>query len=417
MLTIVAGEGHEGQDRYRDSMSFDVAHARGLFPALGDGWIRLDPQAGMTIPASVATAVSSGFRQLASDPGTANPAARAAAGALTSARRAIADLVKGDPAGVVLGHSAAQLIGGLADAFGSQAWWGTEVLLSRDSDRANIVPWERRANSMGARIRWVETDIETGTIPTEHYLSAIGGATKIVALPLASSVTGAITDVSEIAPRVREANALLVVDASAGAPYLPLDIAETGADVLVVSAHRWGGPRMAAMIFADPARIDGFESIAVDSAATGPARLELVSPGGGLLAGLGTSIEHLADLDDAAVGKRRRRLAASMDGLYEYLQRLDYYLVTSLESLAAVRVLGQSEHRVPITSFMVDGVDAEHVVRRLADNGVRALSNLPSPAFERLGVDDAGGAVTVGLGPYSTPYEVDHLVRTLGSLA
>ena len=56
------------------------------------------------------------------------------------------------------------------------------------------------------------------------------------------------------------------------------------------------------------------------------------------------------------------------------------------------------------------------VVRRLADNGVRALSNLPSPAFERLGVDDAGGAVTVGR-PYSTPHEVDQFVRTLGSLA
>jgi hypothetical protein len=34
-----------------------------------------------------------------------------------------------------------------------------------------------------------------------------------------------------------------------------------------------------------------------------------------------------------------------------------------------------------------------------------------------MGAPDFGGAVTVGLAPYSTPYEVDHLVRTLGSLA
>ena len=141
--------GLQGRDRYREPMSFDVAHARGLFPALGDGWIRLDPQAGMTIPASVATAVSSGFRQLASDPGTANPAARTAAGALSSARRAIADLVKGDPAGVVLGHSAAQLIGGLADAFRSQAWWGP-----RCCSRVTATP-PTSCRGNGGPTRWV----------------------------------------------------------------------------------------------------------------------------------------------------------------------------------------------------------------------------------------------------------------------
>lgn len=399
-------------------MPFDVAHARGLFPTLGDGWIRLDPQAGMSIPASVASAVSSGFRQLVSDPGSANPGARAMADAVVSARRAIADLVKGDPAGVVLGPSAAHLVSGLVDAFGTQAWWGTEVLLSRDSDLANIVPWERRAQAFGARIRWAETDIETGTIPIDQYLGAIGDATKVVAAPLASSTTGAVTDISEIAPKVRDAGALFVVDGTAAAPYLPLDITELGADVLIASAHRWGGPRLAAMVFADPSRIDGLESIALDGGAIGPARLELVaSPGGGLLAGLGASVEHLADLDETALGKRRRRLTTSMDALYEYLQRLDYYLVNSLESLSAVRVLGVSEHRVPIASFMVDGVPADRVVQRLADNGIRALAGVPSPALKQLGVDDEGGAVTVGLGPYSTPYEVDHLVRTVGSLA
>jgi len=398
-------------------MPFDVAHARGLYPVLGDGWIRLDPQAGAPIPASVATAVSSGFRQIVSDPGDANPGARASAAALTAARRAVADLVKGDAAGVVLGPSAAHLVMGLVDALGAQSWWGTEVLVSRDSDPATTVPWERRAQAYGARIRWAQTDIETGTIPLEEYLEKIGSATKVVAVPLASSTTGAITDISEIAAKAREAEALFVVDATAAAPYLPLDIGELGADVLIVSAHRWGGPRLAAMVFADPTVIDRLDAVALDGTTAGPARLELVTPGGGLLAGLSASVEHLAALDDAALGKRRRRLATSMDALYEYLQRLDFYLVNTLESLSSVRVFGITEHRVPITSFMVDGVPAPHVVKRLADNGIRAVAGVPSGMLEQLGVVDAGGAVTIGLGPYSTPYEVDHLVRTLGSLA
>ena len=60
--------------------------------------------------------------------------------------------------------------------------------------------------------------------------------------------------------------------------------------------------------------------------------------------------------------------------------------------------------------------EAREVVRRLADNGICALGDLPNRALSRMGADDFGGAVTIGLAPYSTPYEVDHLVRTLGSL-
>ena len=42
-------------------MAFDVARVRGLHPTLGDGWVHLDPQAGMLIPDVVATTVSSDF--------------------------------------------------------------------------------------------------------------------------------------------------------------------------------------------------------------------------------------------------------------------------------------------------------------------------------------------------------------------
>ena len=68
----------------------------------------------------------------------------------------------------------------------------------------------------------------------------------------------------------------------------------------------------------------------------------------------------------------------------------------------------------------VDGVVVAFLARhgrghRLIPSEVPYRANIY--ALKQLGVDDEGGAVTVGLGPYSTPYEVDHLVRTVGSLA
>lgn len=397
-------------------MAFDVAHVRGLFPSLGDGWIHLDPQVGMQIPDSVASAVSTGFRQLAATPGGVYPAARAAADTVDRARRAVADLLATDPPTVVLGSSRSALVTGLAEALPVTTWLGGNVVLSRQDDEPNIVPWLRAAENHGATTRWAEVDVETGALPTWQYRDLIDERTAVVAVTLASSTIGAITDVSAIAALAKEAGALLVVDASSAAPYLSLDIGRLGADVVLVSAERWGGPRVSAMAFRSVTAMDRLRSVSMDPRAQGPARFEPEPHQGALLAGLVASVEHLASLDDDAIGKRRPRLVTALDGVYEYLQRLTFYLTTTLQHLNQVNLVGTVEDRVPAVSFTFDGISADKVVRRLADNGICAIADAPSRALSRMGAGDFGGAVTLGLGPYSTPYEVDHLVRALGSL-
>jgi selenocysteine lyase/cysteine desulfurase len=69
-----------------------------------------------------------------------------------------------------------------------------------------------------------------------------------------------------------------------------------------------------------------------------------------------------------------------------------------------------------MVSIAVNGVPAEHVVQRLADNGILAVANPTSRVLEILGVEEVGGALTLGLAHYTTMAEVDHLVRTLASL-
>ncbi|MGF2952721.1 cysteine desulfurase-like protein, partial [Mycobacterium sp. THU-M116] len=44
-------------------MAYDVARVRGLHPSLGDGWVHFDATAGMLVPDSVATTVSTAFRR------------------------------------------------------------------------------------------------------------------------------------------------------------------------------------------------------------------------------------------------------------------------------------------------------------------------------------------------------------------
>ncbi|WP_373200091.1 cysteine desulfurase-like protein [Mycobacterium marinum] len=397
-------------------MAYDVARVRGLHPSLGDGWVHFDAPAGMLIPDSVATTVSTAFRRSAASIAGAHPSARRSAAVLQTAREAVADLVNADPAGVVLGADRAVLLSALAEASSSRAGLGYEVIVSRLDDEANIAPWLRAAHRYGAKVKWAEVDIETGELPTWQWESLISKSTRLVAVTSASGTLGAVTDLRAMTKLVHDIGGLVVVDHSAAAPYRLFDIKETEADVVAMNAVGWGGPPIGAMVFREPALMHSFSSVSTDPHATGPERLETGLHQFGFLAGVVASIEYLASLDESARGTRRERLSVSMQSASAYLNRIFDYLMVSLRSLPLVMLIGRPEARIPVVSFALQDVPADRVVQRLADNGILAVSNSSSRVFDVLGVNDVGGAVTVGLAHYSTMAEVDQLVRALASL-
>ena len=397
-------------------MAYDVARVRGLHPSLGDGWVHFDAPAGMLIPDSVATTVSTAFRRSAASTVGAHPSARRSAAVLDAARAAVADLFNADPAGVVLGADRAILLSSLAEASSSRAGLGYEVIVSRLDDEANIAPWLRAAHRYGAKVKWAEVDIETGELPTWQWESLIGKSTRLVAVTSASGTLGTVTDLRAMTKLVHDVGGLVVVDHSAAAPYRLLDVKETEADVVAVNAVGWGGPPIGSIVFRDPALINTFSSVSTDPSATGPSRLEVGAHQFGLLAGVVASIEYLAALDESARGSRRERLSLSMQSATSYLNRIFDYLMVSLRSLPLMMLIGRPEVRIPAVSFALHGVPAERVVQRLADNGILAVSNESSRVLEALGANEVGGAVTVGLAHYSTMADVDQLVRALASL-
>ena len=237
-----------------------------------------------------------------------------------------------------------------------------------------------------------------------------------MAIPSASATLGTLVDVQAVTKLVHRAAGLVVVDHSAAAPYRLLDMAMVEADVVAVNAAAWGGPPIGALVFRDPELIDTFGTVSTDPHATGAARLELGAHQYALLAGVVASVEYLAGLDEDAHGTRRERITYSMESAQDYLDTLFDYLLTSLRSLPLVTLIGDPPVRIPVVSFVVSGVPAERVVQRLADNDVLAIGNPNSRVLDVIGVDEIGGAVTIGLAHYSTMSEIDHLVRTLASL-
>ncbi len=398
-------------------MAFDVAAIRGWFPALGDGWIHLDAPAGMQVPEQVATAVSTALRAPVSGPGGVFPASQRAEAIVDAARRAIADLVGCDPAGVVLGPNPAVLLQRLAEAVGGGWVIGDEVTLSRLDHQQNIAPWLRVAQRAGATVRWAEIDIETCELPAWQYESLVTHRTKVVAVTAASGVVGTRPDLNKITALAREAGSLVVVDASSAAPFVPLDIKAVGADVIAVNATAWGGPSVGALAFADPSLLDRLPASALGPNQTGPGRMELGQHAYPLLAGLVASVDYLASLDDAATGSRRDRLLMSIGSAKSYQAGMLGKLVSELRGLLHVTVIGDAMRRIPALAFTVTDVKASTAVAHLADRGICAFADdVPSGVFAALGVSEVGGAVRIGLAHYTTAAEINALVEAVAAL-
>ncbi len=399
-------------------MAFDVARIRGLFPALGDGWIHFDGSAGMLVPEQVASAVSTAMRAPVSGPGGEFPASQRAESIVAAARRAVADLVGADPDAVVLGPNATVLLNRLVDALSDTWTLGDEVVLSRLDEPANIAPWLRAMKRVGGNVRWGEIDIETCELPAWQYEQLVGPRAKVVSVTGASGSVGTRPDVATIVEIAKKVGALVVVDATYAAPFVPLDVASLGADVLVLSAQAWGGPAVGALVFRDRGVLDSIPTVALDPDATGPERLELGPHAYPLLAGLIASIDYLADLDDAAAGSRRERLLTSLGSAKSYHAGLLAQLSTELRSLSHIMLIGEAARRIPTLAFTVSGRKAADVARHLASRNVCAFADDGTTGvFAALGVGEVGGAVRLGLAHYSNVFEINQLVRVLEELA
>ena len=217
-------------------MAYDVARVRGLHPSLGDGWVHFDAPAGMLIPDSVATTVSTAFRRSGASTVGAHPSAQRSAAVLDAARRPWRICSTPTRRASCWAPIARSCCPRWPKRRPRGPGLGYEVIVSRLDDEANIAPWLRAAHRYGAKVKWAEVDIETGELPTWQWERLIGKSTRLVAVTSASGTLGTVTDLRAMTKLVHDVGGLVVVDHSAAAPYRLLDVKETDVDVVAVNA-------------------------------------------------------------------------------------------------------------------------------------------------------------------------------------
>jgi cysteine desulfurase family protein (TIGR01976 family) len=399
-------------------MAFDVAAVRAAYPALADGYAYLDGAAGTQVPRVVIDAIADTYRGGIGNVGGPFPASHRADGIVADARRAVADLVGGDPDGVVLGPNMTTLTYRLAYTLAAGWAPGDEVVLSWLDHDANVRPWVQVAARTGAVVRWAEVDAATGELPAEQYDRLVSERTRLVAVTAASNVLGTRPDVVAITARARAAGAVTYVDGVHATAHGPVDMAALGADFYTASAYKWSGPHVGAVV-ADPALLDTLRPDKLASSRDDvPWRFETGTAPFADLAGVVAAVEHLAALDPAATGTRRERLLASLAAAESHELSLFGTLLAGLAALPAVTTYGKAERRTATAYFTVAGRTPRSVAEHLADRGVNVWHghNYAWELTGALGIRDTGSAVRAGLVHYNDASDVDRLLTALADL-
>jgi cysteine desulfurase family protein (TIGR01976 family) len=400
------------------ALSRSIDAVRAEFPGLVAGRVMLDGAAGTLVPAAVIDAVADALRFSMANVHGEFAASERSTETVAAARRAIADLLGGDPGGVVLGPNMTTLTFHLAAALSAEWGPGDEVVVTSLDHDANIRPWVFAAQRAGATVRWAEFDPESGELPAEVFEPLVGARTRLVAVTAASNAIGTKPVVRAISDRAHAAGALTYVDGVHATSHGPIDIAALGADFYACSTYKLFGPHTGAVI-ADPVLLERLRPAKLmPSPDSVPERFERGTPPFELLAGVAAAVDWIAGLTDAS-GHRRERVIAALTSVEEHLTELLQRALNGLADIRGVRVLGAAARRTSTISFLVDGRHPQEVARFLADRGIAVWDgdNYAYELMHRFGLRDSGGAIRASIVLYNDRDDVDRLLEAVAEVA
>ena len=399
---------------------YDVEAVRAQFPALRSGIAYFDGPGGSQTPRPVAEAVSSAMMSGLSNRGRVTESERRADDIVLGARQAVADLLGGEPGGIVFGRSMTQLTYDFSRALAKGWTPDDEIVVTRLDHDANIRPWVQAAAAVGATVRWVDFDRATGELATERIEAALSDRTRLVAVTGASNLLGTRPDIPAIADAAHRVNALCYVDGVHLVPHAKVELAALGADLFVCSPYKFFGPHLG-VLAADPDLLDRLRpDKLLPSTDVVPERFELGTLPYELFAGVSAAVDFIAGLAAGALPDtgRPQRLARSYAAVDAHESAMLRRLEDGMDRIGGVVRYGRAASRTPLVLFAAAGVPSTDVYRRLAAAGV----NAPAGSFYALecsrwlGLGD-GGAVRAGLAPYTSAEDVDRLLEVLDGLA
>jgi cysteine desulfurase family protein (TIGR01976 family) len=418
----------------------ETATIRRAFPALaleqdGHPVVYFDNPGGTQVPQVCIDAIVRYLTTANANTYGAFLTARRTSAMLAEVHTAMADFLNAaDAREIVFGPNMTTLTFALSRAIGRTLAVGDEIVVTGLDHAANIDPWLVLQEERGAVVRMAEVDLGACTLDMADLRAKITPKTKVVAVGYASNAVGTINDVATIIGWAREVGALSFIDAVQYAPHAPIDVQALGCDFLACSAYKFFGPHLG-ILYGRLPLLEGIAAYKVrPSDPQPPGKWEIGTQNHECLAGLLATLHYLAELGRAHLDQyagrfagmsgRRLELHAAMAAIQEHERELVAHLLAGLSALPGVRIYGLTApgdlpRRVPTVALTITGHTPRELAEQLAERGIFCWDGnyYALTLMERLGLEETGGALRIGLAHYNTVAEIDRLLSALHEIA
>ncbi len=413
---------------------FDVESLRRQFPALqrqvnGTTPVFFDGPGGTQVPQRVIDAIADYLGRCNANHGGVFTTSRESDRIIHDAHVAVADLLNApSPEEIVFGQNMTSLTLHLSRAFAKTLEPGDQILVTRLDHDANVSPWLLAARDAGAGTVFVEIHSEDCTLDLDDLRRKLTPRTRLLAVTCASNAVGTMPDVRAITQMAHAVGALVYLDAVHYAPHGPIDVQAWGCDFLACSAYKFFGPHVG-ILWGRKELLTRLPAYKVRPAPdTLPDRWMTGTQNHEGLAGVAAAVDYLATLDGGtafdvrfqSLSGRRLRLHANLAAIQEYEAGLCRRLLAGLAERPRFKIWGITQadrlaQRAPTVSITDQSRTplqlAEHLARHeiYVWNGNLYALNLS----ERLGLEERGGFLRLGLVHYNTAAEVERLLAAL----
>ncbi|MEM7672677.1 MAG: SufS family cysteine desulfurase [Verrucomicrobiota bacterium] len=314
---------------------------------------------------------------------------------------------------IVFTRGATEAINLVAQSFAkSRLKSGQAILLSELEHHANIVPWQMLADELDLRILRIPiTDQGEWDLTSLDELLDLN--VGMVSVNHVSNALGTINPVKDVIKAAHARGIPVLLDGAQAAPHGLSQIEDLDCDFYAFSSHKLFGPTGVGVLYGKQEHLesmppflgggDMIDKVSFDGTtfAKAPAKFEAGTPNisGGI--GLAAAIAYFEQFD--------------AEEIHRYESSLREKLEAGFREIPGLRIFGESENKVSVTSFLIDGVHPHDIATFLdAENMcIRAGHHCCQPLMTRFGIV---GTARASLAWYNTEEEVERFVSIIAKI-
>ena len=264
---------------------------------------------------------------------------------------------------------------------------GDEVITTTHEHVGNAVPWLARQKRDGIVIKLFAPSTQAAPENLERIERLISQRTRVISVPHATTTTGQILPVKEIAALAKAKNLWLFIDGAQTAGMLNFNLHDIGCDAYATSGHKWMlGPKGTGLLYVRKNMLDTVQALEVGAYSgkshdlqTGELtlhptaqRYEYGTVSAPIFGGLGAAIDFLTTIGMENVWTRIAALStAFLNGLQEIPNVEILSPVDSSARSAMITFKMKNLEYLKLQSFLAEKYKLR--TRGVGEGGVNAL--------------------------------------------